>query len=319
MAGMLERLARRLGRAPTPLAGGAPPPADPERLARQLEAHPGYRVLRALDPRAGVEKLAPRNGAERVAAVIDTETTGLNPKADRIIEIALQRFSFDEAGSIRQVERPRSWLEDPRRPLPPQIARLTGLRDDDLWGRRFDDDAIIAIAADADIIIAHNAAINRPNYDRRFPPINDQAWACSLSQLDWLDLGFDGRALGHLLMQSGRFFEGHRAENDTGALVALLGTAVADGRTVLAHLLDRCEGDSVRVDATGAPFEAKDTLKGAGYRWDAPRRLWWREVQAGDLESETEWLDRHVYQGRGRPTLETITPQQRFKRVEGAD
>lgn len=314
MIRLLEQIARFVGASPASTTGSEPPLQDAEQLARQLEAHPGYRVLRALNPDAGVETLSPRTGAERIAAVIDTETTGLDPEADRVIEVAVQRFSFDRAGSVIQIERPRSWLEDPQRPLPPSIARLTGISDEDLQGRRFDEDAIVALVNGADIIIAHNAAFDRPFLDRRFPQLQDHAWACSLSQLDWQDLGYDGRALGHLLVQSGRFFEGHRAANDTNALVSLLGTAGTDGRTVLAHLLDHCERDSTRVDATGAPFEAKDKLKGAGYRWDATRRLWWREVQPQDLPGETEWLHEQVYQGRGQPTLRTITPRQRFRR-----
>jgi len=190
---------------------------------------------------------------------------------------------------------------------------LTGLSDKDLRGQAFDDEAIIALIVDSDLVIAHNAAFDRPFLERRFPSLKQKAWACSLTQIDWLALGFDGRSLGHLLVQSGRFFEGHRAANDTAALTTLLGFELTDGRTVLSHLLDRCEVDSIQVDAINAPFEAKDMLKGKGYRWDPERRFWGREVDKKDLTEEMDWLDQYVYQGHGKANFRTITPCERFK------
>lgn len=290
--------------------------ATGEELARHLSSRPGYRVLRALDPDAGVERLRAPLPGERVAAVVDTETTGLNPAVDRIIEVAVQRFIFNTDGRIIEIERPQSWLEDPRYPLPERISRLTGITDADLAGQRFDDEAIATLVGGSDIVIAHNAAFDRPFLDRRFPQLDTLPWACSLSQLDWQDLGYDWRALGHLLLQSGRFFDGHRAGNDTNALATLLGTPAADGRTILAHLLECGERESVRIDASGAPFEAKDALKGRGYRWDADRRLWWREVDNGEIAGERAWLDQHVYRGRGGPRLVPITPRTRFRRSD---
>lgn len=289
--------------------------ADGERLARQLETIPGYRVLRELNPSAGVEVLRRPASGERVAAVVDTETTGLDLNTDLIIEVAIQRFIFTPTGSIIETERPRSWLEDPRRPLPETIRRLTGISDADLSGAKFDDGAITSMIGDADIILAHNAAFDRPFLEKRFSQLRDIAWGCSLSQLDWQYLGYDGRALGHLLLQSGWFFEGHRAANDTNALTTLLKSPAGDGRTIFAHLLERCERDSVRIDATGAPFEAKDLLKGNGYRWDATRRVWWREVEQDDLAAETSWLNRYIYQGKGSANFSTVTPKNRFQRI----
>ena len=319
MAGLLRRLVGHVS------GSSAAPPESPfhderaldyEELARLLSYHPDYRVLKAIDPKAGVDRLRTPAPGERVAAVVDTETTGLDLSTDRIIEVAIQRFTFDAGHRIIEIEQPRSWLEDPQRPLPESIARLTGISDPDLKGQRFDDEAIVAMISGADIVIAHNAAFDRPFLDRRFPELDGLRWACSLSQVDWRSLGFDGRALGHLLLQSGRFFEGHRAGNDTNALTTLLGTSAGDGRTILAHLLESCERDMVRIEATGAPFEAKDSLKARSYRWNAARRVWWRELDAAQAMAERTWLDQYVYLGRGGPQFVGVDPRNRFKRED---
>jgi len=59
---------------------------------------------------------------------VDTETTGINPERDVIIEIAIVVFGRDGV-----VER-YSQKIDPRRSLPLEIVRLTGLTDEDLVG-----------------------------------------------------------------------------------------------------------------------------------------------------------------------------------------
>lgn len=317
MAGIFERIHHFITLLPSDgVLSGSSESVEPsgEDLAHRLSSMPGYRVLRKIDANAGVERLRATAAGERIAAVVDIETTGLDPSNDRIIEIAVQRMIFDDGRRIVEIERARSWLEDPQRPLAADISRLTGLVDRDLFGQRFDDQAVLEMVGGSDIVIAHNAAFDRPFFDRRFPSLSDFPWACSLSQLEWRDLGYDGRALGYLVLQSGRFFDGHRAGNDTSALVTLLGTMAPDGRTILAHLLDRCERDSHRIDAIDAPFEAKDRLKSRGYRWDAARRSWWREVEASEFSSEEDWLEREVYRGRGRPRSILITPSTRFKR-----
>ena len=286
-----------------------------ERLAQRLSQIPGFRVLRELSSVGLVNELSPRSASTRLVAIVDTETTGLDPTVDRLVEIAIERLSVDAQGRIIEMERPRSWREDPGQPMPPRLTVLTGLTDADLAGTAFDDESIVALLEEADVIIAHNAAFDRPFVDRRFPALQHAKWGCSLSQLDWLTLGFDGRALGHLLFQAGFYFQGHRAEQDVHALATLLGATTEDGRTVMSYLLERCDRPSLRIAAIGAPFDTKDLLKGRGYRWDAMRRCWWREIDDDALEGEKAWLDQAVYRSSGgHPTVSRISASERFSR-----
>jgi DNA polymerase-3 subunit epsilon len=259
-----------------------------ERAAALLGEHPSYRVLRALPPLAAYPITEPQ-GHVRTAAVIDVETIGLD--ADHpIIDLAIQRIAFDARGVIVQVGQPRQWFEDPGMPIPAEITRLTGITDADVAGKRIDAEEAVSLIASTTVAIAHNAAFDAPRVERRLPTIASHAWACSCSDVPWAELGFDGRKLGHLLMQQGMFHQGHRAAVDVWATINLLGSVLPDGETALAKLIRQAEQPSVRIEATNAPFEAKDVLKARGYRWHADKRTWWTEIATAAETVELGWL-----------------------------
>ena len=66
---------------------------------------------------------------DAVFCVVDLETTGIRPGADRIVEIGAVRVEGYELAD--RFER----LVDPGVPLPAEITRLTGIRPEDLAGR----------------------------------------------------------------------------------------------------------------------------------------------------------------------------------------
>lgn len=280
--------------------------------AALLAAHPDFRVQRRLAPLTAFHQADPLSSS-RVGAAIDVETTGLDRDADRIIELAVQRFRFDNQGRIIQVGVARVWREDPAIPLDPRITRLTGLTAEDLSGQVIDEAAAVDILASADIIVAHNAAFDRPFVDRRLPAIAGKPWACSMAELDWLELGFEGRALAHLLSQCGWFYEGHRAENDILALLYLLAHELADGETILAKLIACSEQLTYRVNAIDAPFDARDRLKARGYRWDAALRFWWKSIGQGEGDAERAWLLSDVYGGYGEPAFIPVSACERHR------
>jgi DNA polymerase-3 subunit epsilon len=289
------------------------PIATLDHAADLLDAHPDFRVLRRLQPVDWLHQGSAR-GEMRVGVAVDVETTGLDHDSDRIIELAIQRFRFDALGRVTQLGKARVWREDPGMPLDPRITRLTGLADEDLTGQSIDEAAAAEILASADLIIAHNAAFDRPFVDRRLPAIAGRPWACSMAELDWLELGFDGRALGHLVSQCGWFYEGHRAENDILALIYLLAHQASDGATIMARLMEASQRPTYRINAIEAPFEAKDALKAKAYRWDGALRFWWKTIPEEELEAERNWLDQHVYIGRGSPAIFPQTACERYTR-----
>lgn len=103
---------------------------------------------------------------------VDTETTGINPERDVVIEIAIVVFGRD--GIVEQY----SQTVDPKRKLPLDIVRLTGITDDDLTGspsiadvraevrRRIGTLPVVAHNVDFDVAMLEKSGIAVPN--RRF-------------------------------------------------------------------------------------------------------------------------------------------------------
>jgi len=270
-----------------------------EALAEQLEASGDYRVLRRLRRAPRVERAdLPAGTLEALA--LDLETTGLDHAVDVPIEVGLVRFAYDHDGRILGVSDELSALEDPGRPLSPEVVRITGITDADLAGQRFPDDAVARLLDGVGLVIAHNAGFDRPFAERRWPAFERVAWGCSLREIDWRDAeGYEGGGLGSLLAAHGLFFGAHRAVEDGYALVELLGrTLPARGETALNLLRANARRATVRLWAVGSPFESKDLLKARGYRWNGDARSWWTDVVEDAVDDELAWLRAEAYRGK---------------------
>ncbi len=269
-------------------------PNDPgERLARQLERQDGYRVLRRL-PRPDEMWCRSMPVSDNVIklAIVDCETAGLDPARHKMIEFAVGKLTIDaEHGDVVDVTPPKSWLEDPAEDLPMEIERLTHITSDMLIGKWFPDDAIMNAFEGITAVVAHNAKFDRAFVTKRFPVLADRPWACSMSEIDWPALGWQGgRAIGTLLTSAGFFLpDAHRAAADVWATTCLLASVAPDGRTIAAHLIDVARRPSERLYAVRAPFDCKDALKAAGYRWSPERRAWWIEGDPERIANEAAW------------------------------
>lgn len=293
------------------------PVSPAQALIDALEHGGEHKVLRRLVIGDGMTGCVDDISGSLVGIVVDCETSGLDPASDTIIELAMRRFRYDEHGRILKIDRARSWRQDPGHALSAEIVKLTGLTDQDLVGQQIDENAAAMLLRSSDLAFAHNAAFDLKFLERRFPEVSSLAWACSCKEVDWAATGFDGRALGWLVAQCGFFFDGHRAENDVNAVLALLQHTMPDGRSALAELIENSARPTVRFEAIGADFAVKDDLRGRGYRWNAASKVWWREVPEDDRLDEEFWLARQVYAFDKRPRasepqMTTITARERY-------
>lgn len=288
-----------------------------EDLARQLEESGDYRVLRRLVP--------PRRYAEsdslphRTAIALDVETTGLDPRTDAIIQLSVVAFEYSaETGRIFEVSEPLTSFEDPGRPIPADVVKMTLITDADVAGKRIDDQAVEAVVRRSNLVLAHNAAFDRPFLERRLPVFKDVAWGCSLADVPWRSLGYASSSQECLLMEHcGAFYYAHRADTDALAMVHLLATPLETGDLPLKLLLQSARKKTVRIWAVGAPFDAKDALKGRRYRWnsgdDKRPKAWYRDVREDEQAAEQKWLSDVVYGGAsGKWKLDVLDARTRY-------
>lgn len=274
---------------------------DLEVAAALLSSHSDFRVLRRFVP---CDRYHPDpEPGDRVlrGLYLDTETTGLDPEKHVPIEIGLVPFDFCQDGRIFRVHPAINQFEDPGVELSQEITDLTGITNAMVAGQAFDGAEIEREIAAAAVVIAHNAAFDRPMMERRFPSIADKHWACSISDIGWKAAGISSSKLAWIASEYGVFYDGHRAEVDCRVGVHLLAQLLPDGTPVLKALLDKARKPSYRLWATNSPFEQKDEIKARGYFWHDGTRLrgapkaWWIEVDHSKVDEEIGWLAAHLY------------------------
>lgn len=288
---------------------------DLEAMAQALDRSGGYRVLRRLAPLQNRE--APQGVRTRTGVFVDTETTGLDPARDEIIELAMVPFTYGIDGEVYGLGEPFQQLRQPSKPIPAAITAITGIDDAMVEGRSIDAAEVAAFAAPAALVIAHNAAFDRKFLERYSEVFNTKPWACSMSEVDWAAEGYEGTKLAYLAAGAGFFYERHRATHDCLAAMELLARRhPVSGRTGLAQLLDRARTPTWRIWAENSPFDLKDVLKARGYRWNgegagAPR-AWYIDVEEHARSAEEAFLKAEIYRGDVELLARRIDAYDRF-------
>lgn len=241
---------------------------------------------------------------------VDVETTGLDTATARIIQFAFVPFYFDSDGIISCIGVGEQWYADPDMPIPPEVTALTGITDEMVAGKSLPTDASMAAYLDGvTLIVAHNAEFDRPIMERYFD-VATMPWACSYREVPWPAFGCACSKLPHILMEAcGEFAAAHTALIDCHVGLRVLSTAEHEGRTAFSFLLDSARQPTVRVFASGAPFDLKDRLKARGYRWNAKAKVWFFDATPETSEQEVQWLNE---QGGVRPSTEKFGPRDRY-------
>lgn len=167
-------------------------------------------------------------------------------------------------------------------------------------------------------MIAHNAKFDRAFCERLDEAFVHRAWACSVNEVPWREIGFEGAKLGYLVNGCGLFHQGHRAVDDCHALLEVLAHDPKDGMgPVFGHLLRSSGRTRVRIWAEWAPYDMKDVLRNRGYRWfggsdDLPK-AWWTEVDEDAVAAEMRFLEREVYLREVELRRDVMTAYERYR------
>ncbi len=226
-----------------------------------------------------------------IGLIVDLETTGVDSEKDEIIEIGIIEFMI-ESGKSPIITNMYSALEDPGFPLSSEIKSITGLDDSLLKNQKINWDYVREFFTRSSVAIAHNMDFDRSFLVQRTELVDlGIHWACSMKHIDWEGHGFKTRALNYLAADHGFVNSfAHRALFDCATTFRLISPYMQE-------LISRSFMKEYRLIAQGAPFAAKDNLKGRRYRWDAGNRVWTKDVLEDALESEREFLRKEVYPG----------------------
>lgn len=243
-------------------------------------------------------------------AVIDLETTGLDPQVDDILEFAVAMITVDADGRILSVDGPHGAFKDPGRPIEPAITKLTGITDEMVAGQNLSPRRLADYLKEAQCCLAFNAEFDRRHLEMLVPEVGSKPWICAMADVPWADLGFDGRSQGYLLVQSGLFNPvAHRATDDVESLTNLLAHEARDGRTILDHAMESARGASWRFEATDAPYRHKDALRRRGYKYSF-RKVWHKLVRPGDYQDELAW---YLELTGDKPSIVPVTWRERYR------
>lgn len=261
----------------------------------------------------------------RIGLCLDTETTGLDHMADRIIELGIVAFEYDpHTAEIIRITGRYNGFEDPGEPLPREIVEITGITDQMLKGQQFDDPAITLLAEQASLVIAHNAGFDRPFVEQRFALFRQVPWACTVSQIDWQAERLPARSLEYLLFKFGWCINAHRALDDAeGVLGLLLEQLPVSKQPIFKALLEASAVSASRIYAINAPFDKKELLKQRGYRWsdgsNTTPKCWWISLPEPNEPEELGFLADEIYPNgkTGSVEIKRISPLDRFSVREG--
>ncbi len=275
--------------------------------AHELEQSGDYRVLKRLVPPLPMNFIGP---PFKRGLIIDTETTGLDFQESELIEIALVPFEYSVDGKLVTFGKALDQFQQPQTPISEEITKLTGITNEMVAGQSIDIEEVEKLIDESDLIIAHNASFDRPFAERLTPAFKAKPWACSLTDINWKNEGYESPKLSFLAMEHGFYYKAHRADIDCWATIKLLSCRLkTSGDRAMARLLESAREQRWRIWATNTNFSKKDLLKTRGYRWEngenGKPKSWFIDIPHTDKEAELEFLKSEVYNG-SLPELPTV-------------
>lgn len=210
--------------------------------------------------------------------ILDTETTGLDPAKDKLIEVGLVLYNLERGAIIHTAS---MLVDQPRDGLDPASEKVHGIPLDMLYmGETVArvDRMISWLANAADAYVAHNADFDRQwiEQDRA----NQLPWICTCNDITWPKCS-ESRSLTNIALAHGvGVVDAHRALTDCLTIARIL-TRLREGGTDLEALLT----PGLRPKATFvamAPREQNDLLKENRFRWNPTTKVWWRKMPTED-------------------------------------
>jgi len=203
-------------------------------------------------------------------AVVDTETTGLDPTTDRVLELAWAFVDIDTA-KVVSVHSRLLFAESNRAEavngLPVSLLRL---------GEVYERPCSLPFEVSA--ILAHNA-----EFDRQWGVFDSTApWVCTKADWEWPCIESGKKLVEVALAHGVGVVSAHRAYSDVLTLCATLERA--HEKVPLAEMLRKALVPRKKY-AAQVSYDNREKAKAAGFSWEAAPKLWTKrmtEAQAAE-------------------------------------
>ena len=256
-----------------------------------------------------------REKGDKLAILLDVETTGLSFAQDRVIQLAIRPFYFDpETFEITGIARKTVMFNDPQEEIREEIIKITGITNKDVEGQFIDWEWVKNAIERAEFIISHNAKFDRQFVEAEIERANlvhteGPVWCCSINFVNWNDLfpvKIPSKSLEVLCAWSGFFYDSHSADADIDALLHLLRKHDA-----MQELITRAGSPEYRVYAVDSPIQQNQLLKRRWYRWDPNVSMWYKLFETREeAEEDVNWLKENIEQVK--PEIFELDPKYRY-------
>lgn len=235
-------------------------------------------------------------------AVVDVETTGLDPVEHELIGLSVVCVEIDSVtGELLKIVNSYEGHREPTRPISPDLQEVAGVSGADLVGMQLDIAQIHKVLEGCELVLAHNAAFDRPFLAPHVPMFEQLTWVCSLRDIDWFGTEQQSKAsIDHLLSFYNLKGSNGTPADDCLALIQILGKPLpVSGLTGFAALLASVRSPQYRYSVPNPAVESGPALLELGFKFDPEANAWSaiaRGVCAQKLEAAL--VDMAVFDGR---------------------
>ena len=235
-------------------------------------------------------------------AVVDVETTGLDPAEHELIGLSVVCVEVDGVtGEELKIVDSYSGRREPTRPISRDFEQVVGVRAADLAGMRLDNARMQQVLEGCELVIAHNAAFDRAFLVPHVLVFDQFTWVCSLRDIDWFGTEQQPKAsIDHVLSLYKLKASSGTTADDCRALIQILGRPLpVSGHTGFAALLASSRSPRYRYLVPNPCVENGPALTELGFKFD-PRANAWSSIAGGVWAQKLEatLVDMAVFDGQ---------------------
>lgn len=224
--------------------------------------------------------------------IVDTETTGVDPEKDKIIEVGAVLYSVTHATTIAQVSLlvPTADGKNPAQSINEISEDILVDTMSDIGLRNVADEYIQSMADAADVFIAQKASFDKAFLSKVNDRWTDKPWLCTKEDFAFKK-GRPGDSLINLALAHGiGVSSAHRALTDCQLIARIFDSY---GPEELAKLFEHAALPRETYLAVTS-YAEREKAKAAGFGWDSDKKWWHKRLTVSEAAAITDFKIRRL-------------------------